>query len=118
MNLLRRRKPEKMGVRESSIVRSDGHLKFVRGFCCAILDKAGHQCSGKMHAHHCREGADGGTGMKPGDDTAVPLCDLAHAEIHAKGWQTFEAKYGVDLSALATRLWKASAHRLKWEKNR
>jgi hypothetical protein len=91
-------------------------MQHIRGFVCAIFDKPGHECSGRMHAHHCREGADGGTGMKSGDNTCVPLCDLAHAEIHAKGWRTFETKYGIDLSKLAERLWHASKHRLAFEK--
>jgi hypothetical protein len=116
--LLPRRKKVAMNVRDSDIIRSPQHMRHVRGFVCAIFDKPGHECSGRMHAHHCREGADGGTGLKPGDNTVVPLCDLAHAEIHNTGWRTFETKYGVDLSALAERLWRASAHRLAFEKKR
>jgi hypothetical protein len=112
---LRRRKKSSMGVRDSAIVRSPSYMQHIRGFVCAIFDKPGHECSGRMHAHHCREGADGGTGMKSGDNTCVPLCDLAHAEIHAKGWRTFESKYGIDLSALASKLWHASKHRIAWE---
>ncbi len=115
---LRRRKKQSMNVRESGIIRSPGHLQFTRGFRCAIADHPAHECSGRMHAHHCREGADGGMGLKPSDSTVVPLCDLAHTEIHNTGWRTFESKYAVDLSKLAARLWQSSKHRLSFEKKR
>lgn len=62
-----------------------------------------------------REGADGGMGMKPGDDTAIPLCGDAHAEGHRIGWRTFEARYGVDLDKLAAMYWRLSPHRKKVE---
>lgn len=115
--MLQRRKAPKHGLRESAQIRSHGHLKFVRGFTCILWDKPGHECSGRIHAHHAREGANGGMGLKPGDDTAVPLCDLAHAEIHNVGWKTFEARYGVDLSKEAEKLWNVSRHRHKFNKD-
>ena len=99
----------------------------MRGFRCALDGKSRvlgegsngilvqpHICSGKMHAHHCREGANGSMGKKPDDSTAVPLCEVAHAEIHNVGWRTFEARYGVDLSALAADIWRTSSHGIKW----
>lgn len=61
-----------------------------------------------MHAHHVRVGTGGGTGAKPSDRFCVPLCGAHHHEGHQKGWKTFEAKYHVDLRALAERLAKGS----------
>jgi hypothetical protein len=114
-----RRKAPKMGVKIPTIVRSDGHMKYVRGCNCAIMGFPGHECSGRMHSHHCREdapeGSRGGTGMKTGDDTVVPLCDVAHEEIHRKGWRSFERRWLIDLSEFARKLWRDSPHRLKWE---
>lgn len=109
-----KRKRPPMGVRQDDTIRSRGHLAFCRTFVCAINHIPGHECSGRMHAHHCREGGNGGMGKKPDDSTAVPLCDLAHAEIHNTGWKTFEKKYGVDLSALAAKLWRISSHSKKF----
>lgn len=116
MNMLRRRKAKPMKVRESAVYRSASYLQHIRGFVCAIFDKPGHECSGRMHAHHVREGADGGMGLKSGDDTAVPLCDLAHEEVHRIGARSFKAKYGVDLVEVAAKLWRASKHRVEHER--
>ena len=113
--ILAKRKRPKMDVRQDDTIRCQGHLAWVRqSFVCAINHIPGHECSGRMHAHHCREGANGGMGKKPDDSTAVPLCDLAHAEIHNTGWKSFEKKYGVDLSALAGKLWRLSSHSMKF----
>ena len=58
-------------------------------------------CPWATVAHHVRTAATAGTGMKPGDEWLVPLCDKHHKEGHQKGWKTFERKYGVDLKATA-----------------
>lgn len=50
-----------------------------------------------------RLGTDGGTGLKPSDSWAVPLCFTHHAEIN-DGARTFEKNHGVDLRALAEKL--------------
>lgn len=42
----------------------------------------------------------GGMGRKAGSETLVPLCQLHHRESH-RGIKTFQAKYGIDLKALA-----------------
>ena len=132
MSLPRRRKRAKMGVRQESRVRSAAHLQWVRGHECAIAGKsftgtmhglAGtsiefrshHACEGKIQAHHVRVTGDGTTGKKPGDDKTVPLCRTAHDTGHSIGWKSFEARYRVDLTALAAELWKRSPHRVKYE---
>lgn len=44
--------------------------------------------------HHVRIGTDGGMGMKPSDDNAIPTCHNCHNEIHTKGERTFYEKHG------------------------
>lgn len=54
--------------------------------------------------------------MKPSDRWAVPLCGPTarweghHSEGHRVGWQTFEARHGVDLRFIATELAAKSPH--------
>lgn len=108
--MLQRRKPPKMKIREETRVRSQAHLKFVRGFVCAIMGRAGHECEGKIEAHHVSEDGNAGMGIKAPDSDAVPLCSRHHAEGHRVGWETFAARYGVDLLAHAAKLWRISPH--------
>lgn len=108
-----RRKPPKSGIRESSVIRSPGHLAWVRQFTCTLWSRG--ECEGRIEAAHVRLGAHAGMGQKPGDDRAVSLCAKHHREAHDHGEATFQAKYGVDLAAVAARLWKLSPHRRKWE---
>lgn len=120
--MIKRRTRPKMGVRVSDVVRCPSHLKWVRGHSCCLdglsLTVAGvhvpHVCEGRIEAHHVREGANGGVGMKPDDSTTVPLCSKAHAAGHAQGWSTFQGVWRVDLTATAADLWRASPHGRKW----
>ena len=108
-----RRKPPKAATRESSVIRSPGHLAWLRGFTCSVWH---HECcEGRIEAAHVRLGAHAGMGQKPGDDRTVPMCSGHHAEQHRIGEKSFAAKYGVDLEAIAARLWKLSPHRRKME---
>ena len=84
----------------------------MRGFVCAAW--ASGECEGRIEAHHLRENGAGGTGIKPPDWMAVPLCAKHHGAGHAMGWKSFEAKYKVDLSAEAEKLAKVSPHRSEW----
>lgn len=52
-----------------------------------------------VEAHHVRSKGAGGT-----DREAVPLAPRLHREGHRTGWRTFQAKYGVNLPAIAERL--------------
>lgn len=112
-----RKKRVRMNVRESSVIRCPGHMKYVRGFSCSIENKNDHVCVGRMEAHHVREGSNGGVGLKPDDSTCVPLCGRAHQLGHSIGWQTFETRYQVDLKSIAKRLWLHSPHRAKYLKS-
>lgn len=115
--LPKRRQRQPMGLREPDRVDCKSHLRWVRGFECAIAGKADHVCQGRMEAHHDRQGLTGGAGLKPGDDKAVPLCSAAHMEGDNRGWITFAAKYRVDFEKLSAELWRQSPHRLKYERS-
>ena len=114
-----RLKRQPMGLRQSSVVRSQGHLQFVRGNVCCIAGKPGHDCApGNSHAHHVQSyrAIEGGVGMKVGDDKVVPLCSTAHDEVHRIGQAAFEKKWSIDLESQAGKEWKNdSYHKARWE---
>ena len=117
--LPKRRKAEPMGVREEPQIRCDGHLKWVRGFQCAVIDKrSAHECFGKIEAAHVRTGTDGGMGVKPSDCFVIPLCSAAHREQHNVGEAEFERIYGISMRKIADQLWRKSPHRLTYERDR
>lgn len=62
MTFLKRRQRPKMGVRQSTVIRSDRHRQWVKGFECLIAGKLGHVCWGKMDPHHVRKGSHTGMG--------------------------------------------------------
>ena len=70
---LKRRKPEPMGVKEPTVIRCEGHLKWVRGFACAVVNQKGaHECFGKIEAAHVRTNTDGGR-ARPATNELVSL---------------------------------------------
>lgn len=111
--LPQRKKRQKMGVRQSDKVECPGHCRWVRTqFQCAISGKSDHECYGPTETHHVTTRGAGG-----GDDQVVPLCSRAHFLGHSMGWETFAAKYSVDLPKMAADLWKADTyHRQKYER--
>jgi hypothetical protein len=109
----KRRIRQRVGIRSRPQIRCASHLQWVRGFVCAAHQSG--ECEGRTEAHHAREGANGGMGLKPDDTTAVPLCAFHHAEIHRIGWQSFEKRHRLDLSELARKLEATSPHRSKWK---
>ena len=80
------------------------HLAFVRLLPCVACGKAA-----PSDAAHVRTGTDGGTGMKPGDRYAVPLCAACHAKQHHVGELTFWSTLRIDPVNVALRLWTISA---------
>lgn len=118
MTLVRRKPRLRSGIERAPQREYPSHLKWLRGCECAIAGKADHVCAGRMEAAHVRRGTLGGTSLKPADYHAVPLCAAAHAEQHAIGEQSFEARYRVNLKAAAEALAKASPHRWRWEEGR
>lgn len=89
------------------------HLGWLRKRPCLIEGRCGHVCGGKIEAHHHNEG-EGGMGLKTFDYDGVPLCSIAHAEVHM-GKLTFQAKYKVDLEAEAADFKRHSPHKHLWE---
>jgi hypothetical protein len=107
MALPARIKSEPMG-REKRI-RCPSHLKWVRQHMCCVPG-----CDGRpVEAAHVRSGADGGTGMKPGDDWAISLCTSHHREQHWTGEARFERRHGIDMKALAREFAARSPHKAK-----
>lgn len=101
MILPKRRKPPKMNVREPSDRLCQGHIRWIRQHYCAVKGLNGHECKGKIEAHHVRLGTDGGIGLKPSDHWAVPLCGAAHRTLHDRGQISFETLWAVDLKEIA-----------------
>ncbi|GAC1477368.1 MAG: hypothetical protein NVS2B1_19560 [Bradyrhizobium sp.] len=87
--------------------RRPAHLAWVRSLPCSVGNA---ECSQTIHAHHVRNGADGGMGMKPDDLYTVPLCSLHHNELHTRGRLTFEGRHQVNLRHVAAGLALRSPH--------
>jgi len=128
MNLPKRRQRPRMNVREPSQIRCASHLKFIRSFVCCLAGRepractgdAGwngyqHECEGIIEAAHVRTGTDGGTSLKPSDSFTIPLCSLAHKRQHQIGEPAFEKEWGIDMKAIAKRLWEISPARKRYE---
>ena len=111
----KRKKPQKLGVRETPQIRCSGHRRWIRGFECTVVSQT---CEGKIEAAHVRTGTDGGMGLKPGDNWVIPLCARHHNLQHAMGEMTFEQRYKIDMRAIAKRLWDMSPHRRRYEEPR
>ena len=78
-----------------------GHLRWIRQHFCAVNGLDGHECRGRIEAHHVRLGTDGGVGMKPSDHWTVPLCGTAHRSLHDKGQVSLETLHDIDLKEIA-----------------
>ena len=74
--------------------RSEKYLAYVRGLPCCRCGLAS-----PSDPHHIRKGADGGTGLKPSDSWALPVCQKCHGIM-----QRYEADEGrSDMLALRYR---------------
>lgn len=61
--------------------RDPSWLAYLRTLMCTCC-----LCRGPCIPHHARHvGGYGGTGLKPPDRLAVPLCDECHRRIHGRG---------------------------------
>ena len=115
MKLPQKRKRAKLGLRVSGVVRCPAHLRWVRSLeCCAQAMIVG-ACKARIEAHHVREG-NPGMGTKPGDDDTVPLCAEHHSRGHSIGCKKFERQFSLDLSAIASELWRRSPARIAYER--
>jgi hypothetical protein len=92
------------GKRRHNPRRAAQHLAFIRLLPCVACRCEG----GGIEAAHVRSSGDGGTGMKPGDRFAVPLCAVCHAHQHRVGELSFWAALKIDPLNVALRLWAVS----------
>jgi hypothetical protein len=97
-------RPVARGKPKPNVRRRVQHLAFVRRLPCVACGKVA-----PSHAAHVRTGTDGGTGMKPGDRYAVPLCTACHAKQHRIGELSFWSRLRIDPLNVALRLWAVSA---------
>jgi len=79
---------------------SERHLRWIRQQSCVV---PGCRSTLPIEAHHVRTAANAGTGRKPDDAFACPLCWEHHREHHLIGARSFEARYQLDLLAEAAR---------------
>jgi hypothetical protein len=115
----RRKRPKMMAPKDDAPIKCPGHMKWVRGHECSVAGKGVfgplgtfvgfHECEGRMEAHHVKSRGAGG-----GDEQVVPLCSLAHKNIH--DGCGFSGVSGSDLALIAKRLWQASPHRVAYER--
>lgn len=108
----KRRKPEKLGIKDTPQIRSSGHLAWIRGHECSVRG-TGVNCFGRIEAAHARMGTDGGLSVKPGDNWTLPLCSEHHAMQHRVGELQFEKLHKISMKSIAEQLWLKSPHRLK-----
>jgi len=100
--------------RRDNRIRSAAHLKWIRGFACAVRGCV----QMPIEAAHVRLGSNSGVGIKPDDSRTIPLCgglEGHHAEQHRIGERAFAEKYGLDLEALWQALWAKSPARFNIE---
>lgn len=111
----KRTKRPAMNVRELSVVRSQAHLRWVRGFgCCVCCLTDPRSQPSPSEAAHVRRGTNGGTGMKPGDNWSIPLCSDHHREQHSIGEASFAERYQIELKETASMFWEKSPAGIKY----
>ncbi len=92
--------------------RCPQYLQWLRGRKCAIDTP---ECGWNIEAAHCDHGGDKGMSTKPSDRFAIPLCGRHHDRQHTLGRKTFEARYKIDMLALAAEYWRAWPGRVAFE---
>lgn len=92
-----RKKRERSGIERAPKREWHRHRAWLRGFACVVTDCE----SERQEVSHIRTAANAGTGIKPHDSSAVPMCADHHAEYHRIGHHTFEDRYRLDLVKLA-----------------
>ncbi len=102
-----RLKPKKSGIERAPRRIWPRHEKFVRLHGCVV---PGCQ-NAPIEFMHLRSAANSGMGLKPHSSFGVSGCREHHAEAHQIGHDTFAAKYGIDLWALAAAYVRASPDR-------
>ena len=78
------------------------HRKWLRSHeCVCTMSPSYTECAGPVEVSHIRTAANSGTGLKPMDSSAVPMCSFHHRTYHQKGHNYFEIAYQLDLKKLA-----------------
>ncbi len=83
---------------------SPSHLAWIRAQPCCVRGCEGRQ----IQAHHVRTAATSGTGLKPADGDAVPMCQAHHGALHQNGAIWFEEFHGLVLREIAMQCAKRS----------
>ncbi len=99
-----RRKRPKSGIERGPQRVWPKHERWVRSFSCIV---PGCQNT-PIEFMHVRSAANSGTGLKPHSAFGVCGCREHHAEQHQIGQRAFEAKYSIDLMALALEFMRRS----------
>ena len=81
MTLPKRKKPARMGVRESSVVRDRAYLDWLRTQPCILTGQRGNDSEAVDPCHI----GQAGIGMKAGDDLALPVLHSLHVLMHNEG---------------------------------
>ena len=88
---------KRMGVKESTFIRSTSHKQFIRLQPCILRGKQGHECKGPVQCCHYRMATGGGQGLKPSDEFTFPCCWGGHDLQHRIGEPEFQKRFGLDL---------------------
>ena len=86
-------------------LRCPKYLEFLRLAPCSLSGREGHVCVGRVQAAHYRGSGDGGMGMKPGDQWAMPLCAGAHYQQHQIGEVAFEKLHRISMREICQMMW-------------
>ncbi len=102
MILPKKRQPQRSGIERAPKREWPRHRKWLRSHecVCTLWNKLAN-CEGRIEVSHIRTAANSGTGLKPHDSSAVPMCHLHHFVYHNAGHAEFEKVYGLDLANLA-----------------
>ena len=92
-----RKKRERSGIERAPKREWHRHRAWLRRHQCVVPG-----CINMViEVSHIRTAANAGTGLKPHDSSAVPMCGEHHRELHSAGVNTFQAIHRVDLTAMA-----------------
>jgi hypothetical protein len=101
-SLLKAMREAKRGRRPKRELNT-GHLALVRRLPCLACD-----ADPAGEAAHLRINTRAGTGLKPGDRWALPLCHACHTRQHSVGELTFWRELALDPIRIAVALHAAS----------
>ncbi len=103
--LPKKRQPQRSGIKRAPKREWPKHRKWLRSHECVVSVSSTFWfngfCAGMVEVSHIRTAANSGTGIKPHDSSAVPMCSSHHSEYHRIGAETWEKKYALDLARLA-----------------